>query len=171
MSGFTVINSADSGESSRSFYNCFWEDALTEDVDLILIEFGHNDNFGPTLDCLGQVKEVSVATFQSYITLMANEARAQGKFPVFVTPLDIAHGAWDGTFISNYADGMIETGDDLSVPVVDLHYMSRAYLFSLGQAGASALFTDGVHPNAAGKIVFGQMVATELVALVPELGQ
>jgi lysophospholipase L1-like esterase len=168
---FTVLNEADSGESARSFYNCFWDAALAAAPvgSTILIQFGHNDNFGPSNDCLGMVKETTVAIFQTHITAMANEARAVGVFPVFVTPLDIADGAWDGTFISNYADGMIATGTTLSVPVVDLHYMSRAYNLSIGQVAANALYTDGVHLNSTGGDIFGEMVADELLVVAPHL--
>jgi lysophospholipase L1-like esterase len=76
---------------------------------------------------------------------------------------------WDGTFISNYADGMIETGGTLSVPVVDLHYMSRAYNLSIGQAAANALYTDGIHLNSTGGDIFGEMVADELLVQVPQI--
>jgi lysophospholipase L1-like esterase len=170
LTQFTVVNEADSGESCRSFYNCFWDAVLATDPGgYMLIQFGHNDNFGPSLDCLGMVKETTVPVFQSYLTLMVNEARAAGIYPVFVTPLDIADGAWDGTFISNYADGMIETGGTLSVPVVDLHYMSRAYNLSIGQAAANALYTDGIHLNSTGGDIFGEMVADELLVQVPQI--
>jgi len=178
------INWAKSGRSSRSYRDeGWWEKALAEKPDYLLIQFGHNDQPGK-----GPQRETDPkTTFPERIARYVDEARAAGITPILITSLTRRHFDADGKIKSNlqpYADAVKQVAGEKRVPVIDLHAHSVALHNELGPK-KSELFDpvsekdkvskddkpkgpDRTHLSPEGAEIIGQIVAEELKKVVPE---
>jgi PelA/Pel-15E family pectate lyase len=174
--GVECVNLALGGRSSKSFRaEGHWAEALERGGDYVLIQFGHNDMPGK-----GQERETDPATtYPQNLARYVDDARAAGLRPVLVTSLTRRRFGTDGRVHSDlgaYVEAMERVAREKDVPIVDLHRRSVAYLDAVGPEAArvfSPLKQDGTpdltHLTPVGSLVFGQLVADELRALVPEL--
>lgn len=82
--GFSVVNLSRGGRSSKSFRDeDEWQNALDLRPAYVLIQFGHNDQPGHSLE-----RETEAATsFRQNIARYVEEARAASVTPVLVTPM------------------------------------------------------------------------------------
>jgi lysophospholipase L1-like esterase len=180
----TCVNEALNGRSSKSFIDeGVWAKALADKGDYYLIQFGHND----------QKKDVERATdpettFAANIRRYIRDARAIGAVPVVVTSLS-RRNYRDGKLVQDltaYANAAKRVGMEENVTVVDLNAMSVKLLNGMTQAQADEFDAethpdavaenkgpvklDRTHLNAKGQVVFGRMVADNLVRTQVELG-
>ncbi len=173
------INLAKGGRSSRSYINeGWWEKALAEKANYILIQFGHNDMPGK-----GPERETEPATtYTQFMTRYVTEARAIGAKPILLTSLTrrrFKEGRIDSDLVA-YADAVKKLAAQLQVPLIDLHRLSIALIDSMGQKrsddlgklkpdGKGGEVMDYTHLGEKGSEVIGKLVAEELRRVVPEL--
>jgi len=172
-----LINLARGGRSSKSYINeGFWEKALAQRADYILIQFGHND-------CPGKGPERETdpnTTYRQFMTRYIDGARAAGAKPVLITSLTRRKFRSDGKIHSDlfpYADVVQQIAKEKRVPLIDLHERSIAICNEMGPACVETLGPkkedgsghDLTHLTPRGAEIFGGVVADELRRAVPEL--
>jgi lysophospholipase L1-like esterase len=162
----TVDNKAIGGANVKSFYAGNWPKiiAAIKPGDYVLIQFGANDSgtaHGP----------VSPADFAATLGKMADEARAKGATPIFVTPsafFQWTDGKEDNTRLAPYAAAMYTQGTASHVMVDDLNARGVELLNSLGQTAATPMYlpsrgtVDKAHFVKAGATQMAKFVAEEL---------
>ena len=173
--GAVVVNLAANGRSSKSYAaEGRWLDALRQQPDYVLIQFGHNDQPGK-----GAARETDLPTYARNLERYVDEARAADATPVIVTSLTRRRFTAAGRIESDLA-GYVEAARTVArerrVPLVDLHARSIERLEEVGAQRALALgprkadaSTDRTHLSEAGSAIFGALVADELHAAVPAL--
>ncbi|MFV0342441.1 MAG: rhamnogalacturonan acetylesterase [Anaerocolumna sp.] len=136
-----IYNHAENGRSTKSFINEKRLDeinALIGEKDYLFIQFGHND----------QKEDVERHTepfgdYQENLTKYIMTAKEHGAYPVLITPVYRRHFI-DGTLVENvhmeYPKAMIELGEKMGVPVIDLCEKSRVLLERTGDADSIPWF-------------------------------
>ncbi|MHB8969779.1 MAG: rhamnogalacturonan acetylesterase [Pirellulaceae bacterium] len=165
-----VLNHAVSGRSSKSFIGeGLWRKTLEAKPDYVLIQFGHNDQPDK-----GERSTDANTDYQEYLRQYVQDARAQGAIPILVT--SVARRTFqDGkpqTTLQPYVDAMKKVGQELHVPVIDLHGASLAVFAELGDAGSADLSpstTDRSHFSRKGARTMAKLVAEALPQVVPAL--
>lgn len=129
--------------------------------DVVLLQFGHNDQKLPHLQARGAYLDALAA----YVA----EVRAAGGCPVLVTP--VARNSWraNGAYndlLAAYAGAAALAAHQTGAPLLDLHDASVAWVRALGLQGAKAFFYPGdyTHPNAYGGLAWAEMLAGEVLA-------
>jgi lysophospholipase L1-like esterase len=178
----TVINHAIGGRSSRSFIEGGrWNTTLAtlQKGDILMVQFGHNDR-----DFSKAERYTDTTDYKKYLAQYANEARAKGAHPIFVTPMNM--NTWTGTAVrevftegaNNYRAAMIHAAASLKVPVLDLEKKSKLLMDTMGQAymakfhflgldaGEYTNFPDGIsdgtHFQELGALENARMVTEEI---------
>jgi rhamnogalacturonan acetylesterase len=179
-----VENQARGGASSRSFQEGGWWkktlDALRPG-DLVLIQFGHNDQGSPkdgkaSLPGIGDEaarlktkkgKEFTVRTYGHYLGAMVAEAKAKGAIPVIVTP--VPRNLWDGEKIDPRRQPHVAWAKELAAqtgtPLIDLHALVCQEYEKAGRIRVSKHYFqrgDESHTTREGASVSAKLVATAL---------
>ena len=181
-----VHNFAKGGASTGSFREeGLWTALLAEagEGDLVLIQFGHNDQ-----------KKQHLAARTGYaanLRTMVGEVRALGAAPVLCTSVERRHfrdvpsssaGMGDvlEESLEDYPEVVRELGLELGVPVIDLNAWTRELYVRLGREGSVALFchfapgehaywpdglADNTHFSQQGAAVVAERVAAGLAEL------
>jgi len=122
--GTVVVNTARGDASTRTFRaNDDWYEAMakTRPGDLVVISFGQNDSSANT------DRSVTVEDYRRNLTRFAEEVRAKGANPIFVTPVAKKDGTHpDSHGLAAYADAMKEAATALKAPVIDLSLRKHA---------------------------------------------
>ncbi|RSM74294.1 rhamnogalacturonan acetylesterase [Actinoplanes sp. ATCC 53533] len=147
-----VVNEALSGASSKSFADLGRLDRILAAIrpgDLLLVSFGHNDE--KVADPARYTEPWT--TFQEYLRLYLDGARARRARPVLVTPVERRRFTADGTpYLSHgeYPDAMRALAADTGTPLIDLTASSFALWGALGAAATKSHFLwldAGESPN------------------------
>ena len=174
----TVVNLARNGRSSKSYIDeGHWRSAVAQGADVILIQFGHNDQPGK-----GPERETDPSTtYRANLARYIDEARASGALPVVVTSLTRRFFDDNGTITSDlfpYVDAAKAVATEKGAPLVDLHAASIALLNRLGPSSGEAFGVrkddgtlDRTHLSKEGSAVFGALVADALRQAVPALAE
>lgn len=175
LGGMEIINLSQGGRSSKSFrHEGHWQKVLDSKPEVILIQFGHNDQPGK-----GPDRETDPSTsFRENLRRYIDEAREIGAKPVLITPLERRKWDADGAYIkptlSEYAEAVRIVAREKDVPCIDLNQKSIEIYESLGPKGCELLSPqnadgtiDTTHLNLVGSEVFGGVVMSELRLLVP----
>ncbi len=166
------INMAAGGRSSRSFRTeGRWKKCVALKPDYILIQFGHNDQPGK-----GEVRETDpMTTYREFLRKYVNEAREVGSKPILVTSLTrrrFENGKIQSILVP-YAAAVRLIGQELNVPVVDLHTRSILLCEKLGPQGCKEISpkdgTDRTHLNAKGAKLIAPLIVDELRTVSPDL--
>ncbi|USN98636.1 MAG: glycosyl hydrolase 115 family protein [Phycisphaeraceae bacterium] len=173
----TCVNTAAKGRNSKSFRDeGLWDKRVVpcqpDTVDgrpgspvYVLIQFGHNGQPGK-----GPERETDPATsYRDNLRRCVDESRAMGMTPILVTPMTRRRFADDGritTTLTPWAEAARAIGDELDVPVIDLHTISLHLFEHLGLDGCLPLepvgkSRDATHLNAEGSQLVGAVVAAE----------
>jgi lysophospholipase L1-like esterase len=147
-----VVNKAESGRSSRSFYNeGRWDSIKTslKDSDFVFIQFGHND---PKQDDRNRYTE-PYGTYTKYLTRYVNDTRVAGAFPVLLTSIN--RNSWVnekelGKSLGDYPDAVRVLAKKLKVPLIDMERRTRVLYERFGKVDVRDLFLyfdPGEHPN------------------------
>ena len=160
---YCVSNHAHSGLSTETFRDKGHYDlmaALLRPGDMVLIQFGHNDQ-----------KRLHLAADTGYsanLLRYIRELRANRARPVLVTPL--ARNTWASEtdyndMLSPFAAAMKRLGQAEDVPVLDLHGAMKAAVCREGMDAARVWFhpCDYTHTNDFGAHMAAGFVARELV--------
>jgi lysophospholipase L1-like esterase len=181
-SRINVVNRAVGGTGARTFITIgHWERtlALVRPGDIVMIQFGHNDNGERgALSGIGnateqrendQTKEKEIVlTFGAYLRRYVAEIRAKGATPILCTL--VPRNIWDKDRIArppdSHADWARAVAAAEHVPLVDLHERIAQRYDALGTAAVAQLFADGrVHTNLTGAELSADIVADALRAL------
>ncbi|WP_428940200.1 pectinesterase family protein [Fontivita pretiosa] len=171
------VNLARGGRSSKSFRDeGLWQQVLDARPDVVLIQFGHNDQPGK-----GPERQTDPdTTYRANLARYIDEARAIGAKPVIVTSLSRRRWADDGIHIRSdltaYVQAAKAVATEKEVPLIDLHEWSIGVYESLGPKGCELISprradggVDGTHLNVVGSEVVGPYVAWALRRTMPQL--
>jgi lysophospholipase L1-like esterase len=149
----TVNNRAIGGRSTKKFYvEGRWAEVVKElsTGDFVFIQFGHNDR-----DYTKEDRYADTNTYKSYLRLYANESRAKGAIPVFVTPMNM--NTWNGSTVrrvftefdrgADYCGAMKNVAKELNVPVIDLEAKSAKFMASVGKPYLDSYHHMGLQPG------------------------
>ncbi len=173
--GVECVNWAKNGRSSKSFINeGWWQKALAEKPDYVLIQFGHNDMPGK-----GPDRETDPATtYPQWMARYIDEARAAGAKPILVTSMTRRTFAPEGRIDSNlapYVEAVKKLATERKVPFIDLHERSIAALNQLGPKASEEFDPpsmgkpDKTHLSPKGIEAMGRLVAEDLKKVEPDL--
>lgn len=137
-----VVNAALSGASSKSFADLGRLDQILAAIrpgDVLLVSFGHNDEKvdDPARGTLPW------STFQEYLRLYLDGARAAHAHPILVTPVERRRFTADGVaYLSHgeYPDAVRVLAAETRTPLVDLTALSFALWGELGPDGTKGYF-------------------------------
>lgn len=174
--GVTVRNHAMSGCSSRSFRDegrFVPVEAGMQPGDLLLIQFGHNDE--KDAPALHTDPDTS---YREQLARFCDAALRKGAQPVLVTPVSRRWFIPGGEMLythGEYPSAMRSLAAERGIPLIDLKSASRALYLSLGEAGTAALFVrlaPGEHPDFPqghdDKTHFNAQGARQIAALVAQ---
>lgn len=151
------LNLARGGRSSKSFRaEGLWDSVMAllregGQRDLVLIQFGHNDQPGKP----GRSTDLATE-YGPNLARYVQEARGLGAAVVLVTPLTRRSFNAQGQLNNDlrpWAEAMQAVGRELQVPVIDLNALSAAAVQAMGQAEADTL---AIAPPPAAAPVAGQ---------------
>ncbi|MCA4135099.1 rhamnogalacturonan acetylesterase [Arthrobacter sp. M4] len=145
-----VHNYAKGGATTESFREeGLWYQLLHQAVkgDLVLIQFGHNDQKRAHLSARGG--------YADNLGRMVAEVRSKGAVPILCTSAERRHfeGGVLKETLAEYASTVRELGRELDVDVVDLNAWTRSLYLGLGEEESKQLFfhfAPGAHAHWAG---------------------
>lgn len=162
-----ISNHAHSGLTTASFRSQGHHNIVLKYIkpgDYFFIQFAHNDQKLKSLDAYGGY----AGNLRRYV----NEIREKGAFPIIVTP--ICRNTWkpDGTYndlLFDYDAACKQVGEELSVPVLNLHDRSMAFILEVGLEAAKSYYMhkDYTHSNDYGAYKMAHYVAEELIRFGP----
>ena len=174
-----VTNLAKGGRSSKSFRDeGWWDRVLEQRPDVVLIQFGHNDQPGK-----GPERETKPqTTFRQNLERYVREVREAGAEAVLVTSLARRRWAgpktWKPSGVEPYAQATREVAAELGVVLIDLHARSIEVYESLGEDAVRELSPrskegkyDRTHLNGWGGLYMGMLVADALRRQMPALNE
>lgn len=146
----------------------------TQHGDLVLIQFGHNDQKRPHL--------AARTGYAANLRAMVADVRALGATPVFCTSVERRHFLNGRTVkledsLEDYPEVVRELSAELQLPLIDLNSWTRALYVRLGVEGSKALFchfepgehahwpeglVDNTHFRVDGARLIAEQVAAEL---------
>ncbi|UXY19090.1 rhamnogalacturonan acetylesterase [Streptomyces cynarae] len=169
--GLAVADHAVNGRSSKSFVDEGRLAAVLSVIrpgDLLLIQFGHNDE--KTADPARYTEPWT--TYQDYLRLYIDGARAHGARPVLATPVERRKFDADGNAVPTHGDypaAMRALAEDERVALLDIEALSLALWQRLGVEETKKYFNwtateqDNTHFNPPGAIAVARLVAGELL--------
>jgi lysophospholipase L1-like esterase len=181
LTRLNVVNRALGGTGARSFRSGgFWAPVLEQIApgDVVLIQFGHNDNGErgalPGVGAETEARTLAdgsvevVETFGSYLRRFVAEIRARQATPVILSL--IPRKIWNDGRIQRSADGhaawAAAVARDQNVAFIDLHERVASQYDALGAAAVDPLFADErVHTSYAGAVLNAATVVEGLLAL------
>jgi lysophospholipase L1-like esterase len=165
-----VHNFAKGGATTESFREeGLWYELLHQAVsgDVVLIQFGHNDQKRGHLGARGG--------YADNLRRMVADVRAKGATPVLCASVERRHFS-DGRLeetLGEYPAVVRELGTELGLDVVDLNSWTRALYAELGEEGSKELFFHfgpGEHAHWSGGLLdgthFHERGARRIAALV-----
>ena len=164
LPGDAVCNQAHSGLTARSFVLDGHFDIVKANMkpgDLLLIQFGHNDQKRRALQPQTEYPE--------WLSRIAREAMALGGVPVMLSSISRLPGFDAGgafSALTAHAECAGRTAKALGIPFIDLHAHTFARWLALGE-GARDYFKpgDATHTNDYGAYEIARYVAQALNAL------
>lgn len=174
--GVKVVNLSSGGRSSKSFRDeGRWEPALAERGDLVLIQFGHNDQPGKGPERETDPETTYLANIKRYVT----EARAAGAEPVVITSLVRRRFGPDGKIRSDlvaYVEAAKRAAAETGATLIDLHARSIEVCEELGREKCETLSpknkeggVDTTHLDGELGRIIGTVVAEELMKVKPSV--
>ena len=169
LNGFTVENRAVGGKSTKTFISGGqWAKLLKSVVraDVVLIQFGHNDENQTASDGRGTTPEEFYTNLCGFIS----DVKDKGAVPVILTPLcrrSFTDGAINHTH-GDYLDAAKQAAADASAVLLDIEQLSFNWLTSLGEEASASRYmfsvdgADNTHLTELGADEVAEMVATAL---------
>jgi lysophospholipase L1-like esterase len=167
-----LVNRAVGGTGARTFLaQGYWDRVLEllKPGDIVLIQFGHNDN-GPAgaLKGTGEETEGDAHSFGWYLRKYVADARAKGATPVLCTL--VPRNTWkDGRTDlprESHAAWTRAVAESTKTPLLDLNERIARRYDALGETAVAVFFADQrVHTSKAGAELNAEIVAAALRAL------
>jgi rhamnogalacturonan acetylesterase len=170
-----VVNRAWGGTSSRSFYEGWFWRLLKPEIkrgDIVMLQFGANDNARASLPGTGDETEGNLHTFGWYLKRFVEESRAAGATVIIcsLTP----RKAWtpEGKFVrdnTTHAAWAAQVAKETNAPFIDLYELIARRYEALGPAKVDTLYvpspTERLHTGWDGAVVNAECVIAGLKAL------
>lgn len=170
--GVRVLPHGKNGRSTKSFLDegLFAPvRAQMEPGDLLLIQFGHNDEKDDPMR-----RTEPFGSFQDNLRLFIRAAREAGAYPVLITPIARRHFDKTGAFLPGshgaYPQAIRQLGGAEQVPVADLTALTEDFLARLGDEASKPLFVwpkDNTHLKYEGAVRMAGFLARELERFGP----
>ncbi|MFD3929937.1 rhamnogalacturonan acetylesterase [Streptomyces sp. NPDC058614] len=169
--GLAVANHAVNGRSSKSFVDEGRLEVILRAIrpgDLLLVQFGHNDE--KSADPVRYTEPWT--TYQDYLRLYVDGARARGARPVLATSVERRKFDVDGNAVPTHGDypaSVRALAADEGVALLDIQALSLALWQRLGAEATKTYFNwtateqDNTHFNPPGAIAVARMVAAGLL--------
>lgn len=164
--GIAVCNSAEGGETSKSFITGYRLDKVLSQMkagDFFLIQFGHNDS-KPQWP---QSYTDPASSFKAYLRVFLAETRRRGATLVLVTPMERRN---NGDSVGPWARAMREVAAEDGVPLIDQWAMSKTMWTALGPNVGTA-FNDQTHLSGYGGYLLSKLIIRGIKANVPALAK
>lgn len=164
--GIAVENHAQSGSTTEDFKNVnftAFRDKIKEG-DLLIIEFGHNDQKIETLDAFGGYTE--------NLKYFVNSAREKGAVPIIASPINRIIFQEDGTILNllgDYRNAAEKVCAEMNVPFIDLWSRTTEFFEAAGAVRAWDYFwgngtdRDYTHTNDIGGNIVARFAADEII--------
>ncbi len=174
-----IVNRAENGRSTKSFINEGRLKAIENEIqkdDFLFIQFGHNDE-KPDIERHTD----AFTTYQDNLEAFIRVARTHNAHPVLITSLYRRVFDENGNLIEkthqDYPTAMIELGEKMQVPVIDLCSISKQLIQEAGPLKSKDWFlhiapnryanfpegkTDNSHLQYEGAVFFAKIIADEL---------
>lgn len=162
-----VDNRAKDGRSTKTFLADWTSiEVALRDGDWVFLQFGHNDNHGPSAP-----ESTTPDEYAGYLKRYVDEARARGALPVILTP--VVRRNFSGNTLNDthgqYPAKARAVAAEKQVPLIDMEQMSRELVTSLGPAGSQYLYmvqnNDNTHLTEEGALEYAGMVVEGIVEL------
>ena len=176
LDGYTVKNKAVGGKSTKTYKeipegssNSYWGKLIKElkKGDVVLIQFGHNDENTSASDGRGTTPDEFYSNLCSFIS----DVRARDCIPVILTPicrLSFTDGVPDHTH-KNYPEMAKKAAQDNMVEVLDIEQLTYDWLATLGEEEAKLRFmvstegsSDTTHLTELGATEVAELTAAAL---------
>ncbi|MGX1031284.1 lysophospholipase L1-like esterase [Streptomyces ambofaciens] len=166
-----AANHAVNGRSSKSFVDEGRLDAVLGAIrpgDLLLVQFAHNDEKDE--DPARHTEPWT--TYQDYLRMYVDGARARGARPVLATPVERRRFDAEGNAVPSHGEypaAMRALAREEGVTLLDVQALSLALWQRIGVEGTKAYFNwtateqDNTHFNPPGAIAVARLVARELL--------
>ncbi|HUG11597.1 MAG TPA: rhamnogalacturonan acetylesterase [Opitutaceae bacterium] len=164
--GIVVCNSAEGGETSKSFITGYRFDKVLSQMkagDFFLVQFGHNDS-KPQWP---QSYTEPATSFKAYLSVFLAETQRRGATLVLVTPMERRA---NGDTVGPWARAMREFAGEHDVPLIDQWAMSKQMWTALGD-DVGAAFDDQTHLSGYGGYLLAKNIVRGIKAGVPELAE
>ncbi len=164
--GIAVCNSAEGGETSKSFITGYRFDKVLSQMkagDFFLVQFGHNDS-KPQWP---QSYTEPATSFKAYLRVYIAETRRLGATPVLVTPME-RRANQDS--VGPWARAMREVAAEENVPLIDQWAASKQLWAAMGSEVGQA-FTDQTHLSGYGGYLLAKLMVAGIRTNVPELAR
>lgn len=150
--GASIANYAESGLTAPGFLSMKRLAKILADAkpgDYVAVEFGHNDQKNPA----------DVAGYANNLKSFADQIKAKGCIPVFVSPTAREGDRDPRTSIGGLAQTMRDQAKTLGVQLIDLNAMSIQLMQAYGPANAKKCYQDGTHFTEIGGYELARCVA------------
>lgn len=170
-----VVNRAWGGTSNRSFYEGWFWKLLKPEIkkgDIVMLQFGANDNARASLPGTGDETEGNLHTFGWYLTRYVEESRDAGATVIIcsLTP----RKAWtpEGKFVrdnTTHVAWAAQVAKETNTPFIDLYELIARRYETLGPAKVDPLYvpspTERLHTGWDGAVVNAECVIAGLRGL------
>jgi len=184
-SSVIVVNRAKNGRSTKTFISeGLWKSVVDEatEGDMVLIQFGHNDESKEKTERYTTPKQ-----FSANLTGFVTDCRNRKALPILITPVSRRWFDSTGNALEThreYSRLTKEVAAKMNVPLIDLDERSRALYQQFGSENSKLLFlhlrkgehpnypegkNDNTHFNELGARLIAQIVLEELLKLEPGL--
>jgi lysophospholipase L1-like esterase len=164
--GIVVCNSAEGGETSKSFITGYRFDKVLSQMkagDFLLVQFGHNDS-KPQWP---QSYTEPATSFKAYLGVYLAETRRRGATLVLVTPMERRSNQ---DTVGPWARAMREFAAVHGVPLIDQWAMSKQLWTALGP-DVGTTFADQTHLSGYGGYLLAKNIVRGIKAGGPELAE
>jgi lysophospholipase L1-like esterase len=163
--GIAVSNHAQSGSCTLAFIGTNWN-AFKDKIkpgDVLVCEFGHNDQKIKELDAFGGYAEK--------LRYFVNYAKEKGAYPILNSPINRIIFEPDGTLknlLGEYRNAVESVAKELDVPFIDMWARTTDYFVKAGPVKSWDFFRckgeerDYTHTNDIGGTLIAKMFAQEI---------
>lgn len=161
-----VENQAQSGSSTKVFIENNWN-AFKDKIkkgDVLIVEFGHNDQKIEELDPFGG--------YSKNLRYFINYARELGAYPILHSPINRILFQEDGTLLNllgDYRNAVKKVCEEMDVPFIDLWKRTTDYFVTAGCVKSWGFFfgdengRDATHTNDIGANLIAKFVMQEML--------
>ncbi len=160
--GYAVSNHAEQGTHTQDCLNCHLLPVLKrlKKGDLVLCQFGHNDQKNASLDAFG-------GYFENLITI-GKKVLEKGADFIICTPINrlIYIDGRINTYLDPWRDAAKKAAEALGVKCIDLHTFTTNMYLSMGDDAENLFYhspdLDRTHPNDFGALKIAGYVSSQL---------